>query len=198
MISFITATLSGQRLMTPLLITTSTDADSRGRSSRCPTLELDVVEPHFPRARRGLFDHGRRHVDAGDHAARSNVAGRLQRIKASPAAEVGDDFAGPQLPELERAASTGERVDGGLWQSGKIVVCVTGHPGQARPGMKVEPYLRGRRHFGVLRFDPGAQLIAIDGGRFYDRSGSHFCLHSNAVIVMGAMIRPQLEDGRER
>ena len=141
-ISANTRSFSGERLITQLEMTQSTEASSTGSSSMMPLRTSTLVKPAAATLACGARDHLVGHVDADDAALGADEARGQQQVDAGAGAEVEDDVAGAQAGERDRVAAA-ERVDDGVvGQGGQLVGRVAGELDDgalARPACAGEP-----------------------------------------------------------
>ena len=152
-ISANTRSFSGERLMTQLEMTQSTEESSTGSSSMMPLRTSTLVKPDGGDVGLGAGDHLVGHVDADDAALRADEARGQQQVDAGAGAEVEDHLARAQARHGERVAAA-ERVDDG----------VVGEGGQFVGGVAGELHdgaLAGVDGGGVLRRAAAAAAAAL-------------------------------------
>jgi hypothetical protein len=120
MISLKTRRLSAQRLITPLLITTSAQGPTiLDRQILDDALaELDISEVHRLRRRAGSAQHLVGHIDANDLTFGPDLFRSDKAVEAATRSEVDDALSRPQLALRKRIADTGKCLDCAVWHSG--------------------------------------------------------------------------------
>ena len=144
-----TAGLSAARLMTQLLMTTSTESAGSGIASIVALEELDVRGAGLGRVPLGEREHLVGHVEADGAAGRPDALRRQEHVDAAARTEVEDALAFVELGDRDRVAAAERGEDGGLRassarSSGGVQLgaeVVSGSPEQQLPAHRLD---RGR------------------------------------------------------
>ena len=100
-----TAGLSAARLITQLLMTTSTDAAGKGIASIVPAEELDVRRAGLGRVALGEREHLVGHIEPDGPSGRADPLGREQDVDPAARAEVEHALAFAKLGDGDRVAA---------------------------------------------------------------------------------------------
>ena len=109
-----TRRLLAHRFMTPLLMTTSAELSSIGKSSITPCRNSTLRRPIAAAVARDRPRHFLGHVDANDAAVRPDLTQRDKAVETASGAEIDHALAGLQDAERERVTDTGKSLDGAV------------------------------------------------------------------------------------
>jgi hypothetical protein len=147
--------------MTPLEITTSTDAQRERFDQRL--VQLDVAKAHGVGARACALQHRRCHVDADDTPGGSGHLRGDQQVRAGAAAEVQNHRPGLDAAERPVIGDAGEALHGGVGHVRELWLGVAEVLRPGAPGGEDELLLLVGRDVGVGLADLLAQNVDVDG-----------------------------------
>ena len=137
------------RLITQLLMTTSTEPASSGIASIRPLRNSTLVAPASARVAPGELEHLVGHVETEREPALADPLGREQHVDPAARSEVEDDLAGLELGDGGRVAAAQAGKDGRIGQARPIEVAVEQLPERHVPGRAATA--ARRRHLALSR-----------------------------------------------
>ena len=185
-----TRSLSPERLMTQLQITTSTELSGSGIFSISPLRNSTFSDASFPLILPRESEHLVRHIEAVGFSGRANATRREQNIDTAARAEIEHSFSGVQLRQrgwvaaAERGQNSFLRQRAGL----RTIIKVRGYrvaaPSVPADGPQQAPPPLWTRNAACPYFSLTASLISISSPFFESSSSSQHPGGSCAPFVM--------------